>query len=269
MTVTFKWTQPLAISELQLLIDEIPRLRNAQRFSAEHTRWTVRTLQFLEQVFGQNSRFYLSFAALTWNESGSFIIGGPGDPDGAWNPQASVERVHHKAYLKQLESARGFLQAALDDLQKRGIEAVYEGRDTPAESSALVKIITLIERKLRKAVRDKPDRERQVQDAFDTLLVGADVQYQRETDSIVYSSKTYIPDFSFAHLDLAVEIKLCNRSDREKELIAEINDDILAYKTKYRNLIFAIYDLGFIRDTDRFAESFESSEGVIVKVIKH
>ena len=56
---------------------------------------------------------------------------------------------------------------------------------------------------------------------------------------------------------------------REKELIAEINDDILAYKTKYRNLIFIIYDLGYIRDVDRFAEAFEASEGVIVRVVKH
>jgi len=82
-TVTFKWTLPLALSELQSLINEIPRIRNAERFSAEHTRWAMRTLQFLEQVFGQNSRFYLSFAALTWNEPGSFIVGGPGDPEGA------------------------------------------------------------------------------------------------------------------------------------------------------------------------------------------
>ena len=267
--MTFTWTQELAISELQVLIKEVPKLRAGQRFSADHTRWTMRALTVLEQVFGQNSRYYLSFASLTWNEPGSFIIGGPGDPEGAWNPQAAVERVHHKAYLKQLEGAQGFLQAALDDLQQRGIEAVYEGKDTPAESSALVKIITLIERKLRKAVRDKPEREKHVQDSFDTLLVGADVQYERETDSIVYSSKTYTPDFSFGHLDLAVELKLCNRPEREKELIAEINDDILAYKTKYRNLIFAVYDLGFIRDTDRFAEAFESSDGVIVKVIKH
>lgn len=66
-----------------------------------------------------------------------------------------------------------------------------------------------------------------------------------------------------------MELKLCNRPDRERELIAEINDDILAYKTKYRNLIFAVYDLGLIRDIDRFSEAFESSEGVIVKVFKH
>ena len=142
-------------------------------------------------------------------------------------------------------------------------------RTRQAESSALVKIITLGERKLRKAVRDKPERERQVQDSFETLLVGADIAHDRETDSIIYSSKTYTPDFSFRSIDLAVELKLCNRSDREKEIIGEINDDIIAYKTKYRNLMFFVYDLGYIRDVDRFAQAFEACEGVIVRVIKH
>ena len=99
--------------------------------------------------------------------------------------------------------------------------------------------------------------------------MGADVAHDRETDSIVYSSKTYTPDFTFRSIDLAVELKLCNRSERGKEIIAEINDDIIAYKTKYRNLIFFVYDCGHIRDVDRFAQAFEASEGVLVRVIKH
>lgn len=265
----FQWTQELAIKELNGLLSEIPFLRNEQRFSAKHTEWVARTLGFLEQVFGPNSRYYLSFASLTWCEEGSFLVGGPGDPEGSWNPQAAVERRHQKAFLRHLEASEGFLKAALVDLERRGIASVYDGKDTPTESSALLKIITLAERKLRKAVRERPERERQVQDAFETLLVGADIPHERETDSIIYSSKTYTPDFSFPAIDLAVEIKLCNRADREKEMIAEINDDILAYKTKYRNLMFAAYDLGYIRDVDRFCESFEGSEGVIVRVIKH
>jgi hypothetical protein len=265
----FKWTQELAAEELRALIAEVPRLREGKSFSAIHSRWVARTLAVLEQVFGQNSRYYLSFAALTWREEGSFMVGGPADPEGAWNPQAAVDRHHHQAFLRHLETAQGFLQAALDDLERRGIAGVYDGKDTPPESSALVKIITLAERKLRKAVREKPEREKQVQDAFETLLVGADVQYERETDSIVYSSKTYTPDFSFPPIALAVELKLCNRQGREKDIIAEINDDILAYKTKYGNLIFVVYDLGFIRDVERFAEALEGSDGVIVRVVKH
>jgi hypothetical protein len=267
--VTFQWTQELAVQELKTIIMEAPSLRDTKRFSARHTRWTMHTLAFLEQVFGQNSRYYLSFAALRWSESGSIMFGGPGDPEGAFNPQAGLERVHHNAYLRQLESAKGFLLAALDELERRGIAAVFDGKDTRAESSALLKIITLVERKLRKAIRDKPDKEKQVQDAFETLLVGADIPHERETDSIVYSSKTYVPDFTFPSINLAVELKLCNKPEREKEIIPEINDDILAYKTKYGNLIFAVYDLGYIRDVDRFTQAFEASEGVIVRVVKH
>ncbi|MBI1955934.1 MAG: hypothetical protein HYS38_06025 [Acidobacteria bacterium] len=265
----FKWTQELAIEELQALIAEIQTLTQETRLSATHTRWVLRTLQFLEQVFGRKSRYYLSFASLKWHETDSFMVGGPEDPEGSWNPQAAVERRHHQAYLRHLEAAKGFLLAALDDLNRYGIASVYQGKDTGPEASALVKIITLVERKLRKAIREKPEKEKYIQDAFETLLVGADVSFERETDSIVYSSKTYTPDFSFQRIDLAVELKLCSRADREKEIIAEMNDDILAYKTKYGNIIFGVYDLGFIRDVERFSDTFEGSEGIIVRVVKH
>jgi hypothetical protein len=53
-----------------------------------------------------------------------------------------------------------------------------------------------------------------------------------------------------------------------KEIIAEINDAIVAYKTKYHNLIFAVYDLGIIRDQDEFKNNFKRQGSAIVKVIK-
>lgn len=43
----------------------------------------------------------------------------------------------------------------------------------------------------------------------------------------------------------------------------------MAYKTKYDNIIFVIYDLGVIRDIDEFQGIFESNENVILKIIKH
>jgi len=264
-----RWTQETADEELRALLDKIPRLSQVQRFSAEHTEWGMRTLRLLEDVFGQASRYYLSFAALEWGETGSFIVGGLSDPEGAYNPQAAVERQHQQAYVRQLDSAKGFLQAALEDLGRFGLSGVYHGKDTGPESSALLRILNLLERKLRKAVRVRPTREREIQDALENLLIGADIGYSRETDSIEYSSKTYTPDFTFQRLNLALEVKLCNRAEREKEIIAEMNDDILAYKTKYGNLLFGIYDLGFIRDTDRFADTFEASEGVVIRVVKH
>lgn len=265
----FKWTQELAVEELANLVAELPQLKSERRMSAAHTRWLTRVLRLLEQVFGHNSRYYLSVANLSWNESGSFVFWGPGDPEGSWNPQLAIERRHQQVYLRHLDAAKGFLLGALDDIKRAGIENVYEGKNTAPESSAIMKVLTLAERKLRKALRTRPDKEREVQDAFETLLVGADIPYTRETDSIIYSSKTYTPDFSFEPIDFAVEIKLCSRPDREKEIIAEINDDILAYKTKYGNLMFAVYDLGYIRDVDVFAQSFEAQEGVVIRVVKH
>lgn len=122
---------------------------------------------------------------------------------------------------------------------------------------------------MRKVIREPPSQERTVQDAFEALLVGAGLEYSRETDSIEYSSKTYTPDFSLFKIDLAAELKLCGRDGREKAIIAEINDDILAYETKYGNILFIVYDVGLIRDVERFARSFENHENVIVRVVKH
>ena len=52
-------------------------------------------------------------------------------------------------------------------------------------------------------------------------------------------------------------------------IIAEINDDILAYKQNYGNVLFVIYDIGFIRDVERFVSSLEETDGILVKVVKH
>ncbi len=44
--------------------------------------------------------------------------------------------------------------------------------------------------------------------------------------------------------------------------------DILAYQTKYANILFVVYDCGQIRDVERFIGSFESHPNVVVKVVK-
>lgn len=263
------WTKESAIAELNALIEKIEELSAKRRFAADHTRWAMRTLTFLEEVFGQDSRYYLSFAAIKWGEIGTSFIGGPADPEGAFNPQAAVERLRQKMYIRHLDGAKGILLAAVDELKRSDLISVYKGKDTAPESSAILKVINLAERKLRKVIRDEPSNEKEVQDALETLLIGADLPYSREADTIEYSSKTYKPDFTMAKIDLAIEIKFCRKEKREKEIIAEINDDILAYQTKFGNLMFIIYDLGHIRDVDRFIDAFEKNENVIVRVVKH
>lgn len=238
-------------------------------FSAEHTHWATRCLAVLEEVFGRKSRYYLSFAALDWQETGRFIIGGPGDPYGSRNYQASIDRRHHQAYLRDLGTARGFLLGAVDELERSDLASVYEGKDTGPESSLIVKVINLAGGKLRKIMRTAPKTEKEVQDAFENLLVGADIPYQREVDRIVYSSKAYVPDFTLRQIDLAVEAKLCPTAGREKDLIAEMNDDILAYRTEFGNILFIVYDVGNIRDVEQFKAAFEQHENVVVQVVKH
>lgn len=258
-----RWTKETALQELHNLIGEIDSLTIVRRHSSNHTRWLARTLRVLEEVFGEESRYYLSIAHLTWSEAGNFVVQTYGDPAGA------IDRRHQQAYVHQLDMAHGLLLAAVDELEGSGMDDVYKGKDTPQESSAIMKVLSLVEQKLRKTIREVPQREREVQDALENLLIGADIPYSRETESIEYSSKTYIPDFTLPRIDLALEVKFSSRPTREKELIGEINDDILAYKTKFRNLLFVVYDTGQVRDVERFVGHFEQHDGVLVRIVKH
>ncbi len=228
--------------------------------------WVLKCLETLEEVFGPASHYYRCFANLQWQMIGSVDVD-LRDYNGDY--QAASDAVHHRAFLEDLETAKGLLLAAAEYLGERTLSEVYSGKDTGPEASLILKVLNLTEHKLRKVIRSAPEREAEVQDAFESLLIGAEIPYGREVDSIEYSSKTYIPDFSFPKLDLAAEVKLCAREGREKQLPQEINDDILAYQTKYGNLLFVIYDRGYIRDVDRFSSSFEEHENVTIRVVKH
>jgi hypothetical protein len=256
-----RWNKEAALAELELLTDQIRELESARSMSAEHVRWLARAAAFLEQVFGPSSLYSLSLGRLRWKHTGSLIIQ-------SFNIQGAIDRRDHEAYLQDLDAARGLLQAAHDELNRSEMGDVFKAKDGPEESSGILRILGIAERKLRKAIRQPPTKEKEVQDSFETLLIGADIEYSREAENVQYSTKSYIPDFVVRKLDLAIEMKLCVRPEREKEIIAEINDDILAYKQKYRNVIFVIYDVGSIRDVDQFSSHFEENEGVLVRVVK-
>jgi len=260
------WTKEEALKALEELAAEADRLRKSTAFSTEHTLWLMKCYDTLEGLFGPASRYYINLHYLKWEKYGEFTVD---TWDYGGDIEAAANAVHKKAFLRDLGIAKGLLLGAIDYLKDRELNEVYSVKDTGTEASLTLKVLYLAEQKLRKVIKDKPEKERQVQDAFENLLIGADITYGREVDSIEYSSKTYTPDFSLPKIDLAIEVKLCNRSEREKEIIAEINDDILAYQAKYSNLLFVIYDLGYIRDVDRFCGSFEEHENVTIRVVKH
>ena len=68
------WTKETALSELETLVEEIDNLSKQRRFSADHVRWVTKTLTFLEEVFGGESRYYLTFASLNWHETSTFFV---------------------------------------------------------------------------------------------------------------------------------------------------------------------------------------------------
>ena len=141
-------------------------------------------------------------------------------------------------------------------------------KEKEAGSKEIFSIISHINKNFRKLFRQKPENEKEVQEKLEDLFIGAQLNYRREQVRIPYSSKTYVPDFTFDDISCAVEAKYSNNERREKELIDEINADIRAYKTKYHNLVFVVYDCGFIRDTDTFIGDIVG-DGVLVEVIKH
>jgi len=262
------WTKETALNQLDYLIEEIDdKLKRQRTGSPGHIRWVMKTLQLLEEVFGKNSKYYQGFSSFTWRGSGPVVVRTFGDIQDALD--AKEKERDQRVYREQLGAAKGLLLAASDYLRRTDLSSVYEGKDTGPESSAILKVINLVEHKLRKVIREKPEREKEVQDVFENLLIGAEIPYSREKESIEYSSKTYIPDFTIKKIDLAIDVKLCSREGREKEIIAEINDDILAYQTKYGNLFFIVYDLGFIRDIECFTQAFEKNQNVIARVVKH
>lgn len=254
-----KWTKEDALEYIEMLINSIPQIKINGRKSSEHLRWLLNTLKFLGNIFGENSIYYTNINHLPWSETGSMIISDPR------SLQGEMLANHNSAFIRQMEQAKGFLLSAKDQLENSQISDVFEY--ISESTNNLLIVLKIGETKLRKVIRDVPTLEKEIQDNYENLLIGSEINYKREYPHIQYSSKQYIPDFSFPDLDLIVEIKL-SKSD-EKKLISQLNDDILAYKTKFTNIIFVIYDLGTIRDIDSFKNSFETQENVFVQIIKH
>lgn len=163
---------------------------------------------------------------------------------------------HTDVLRAKLGSLVGYLDSAMPEEKKEGSVEIY-------------KIISGIQRTLRKLFRAKPNSEKDLLDKLEDLFNASQNKFRREQDHIAYSCKTYIPDFTFEEINCVVEGKLCNTPRREKELVAEINDDVKAYATRYENLIFVVYDTGgYLRDEERFRRDI-ASENVILEIIKH
>lgn len=137
---------------------------------------------------------------------------------------------------------------------------------------SIADLISKLDNSLRKVVLKKPEKEFDIHDAFEQLLAGTNYEgaFTRDAESIPTSGRSYKkPDFVIDELSLAVEIKFCNSKQKSKDIVEEMNADIRPYNKKYQNIIFLVYDLGFILDKDEFVSDFHIIPKVQVVIVKH
>jgi hypothetical protein len=147
------------------------------------------------------------------------------------------------------------------DLGGEGNLPVQE--DSPA---AFVEVLSAIRRALRPAFKKPPANEIEVQDQVEVILRAQGIDFEREPQ-IEHATKKVKPDFALPTLDTALEIKFCNSTRREKEIIEEIGADIVAYRTKYRAMLFVVYDVATISDKESFVKGFGGESGVLIEII--
>lgn len=137
----------------------------------------------------------------------------------------------------------------------------------------ITNLTSFLQSKLRSAIFETPKKEKNIQDAIEQILIGRGlakgIDYDRETGRVKVSVKESIPDFIFSKLDLALEVKLSNSTDKSKSIVDEINADIQAYSKRYANLLFLVYDTGFIRNEDEFKNGIDNKNNIIVIIVKH
>ena len=134
-------------------------------------------------------------------------------------------------------------------------------------------IESFIKSKLRKAVFDIPDKEKEIQNSIEQLFIGRGwnkgIDYDRETGKFEFSGREYIPDFVIPKLELCIEVKLL-KENRKSKVIEEISADVTAYSKQYKRIIFVVYDLGYIRDETEFRRDIENAkDDVKVIIVKH
>ena len=82
-----------------------------------------------------------------------------------------------------------------------------------------------IQGNLRRAVFAAPDKEMEIQNGIEALIVGRGMakgtDYDRETGRVKTSGKESVPDFIFPHLNLCLEVKLAKSKDKLRAIVDE------------------------------------------------
>lgn len=222
------------------------------------------------------------------------IINGTTPDHGKWGAFGSYARAYNQ-FAKQYTEASGDNSINLYNLdklrgsgntvwpvQKEIFDNIYAdtlilsgilSQYDVGNSASISEVQDLLVANLRKVIFSKPEREVDVQNAIEALLVGRGYQraihYDREAGKIKFSGKEFIPDFVFMEYSLALEVKLIKDKQQVSGCVEEISADIPSYLSAYNNILFCVYDLGEIRDVQEFQSGIQKQNGVRICVIKH
>jgi hypothetical protein len=126
----------------------------------------------------------------------------------------------------------------------------------------LNRVATDISNELPPLIQTRITREKQVQRQVNSILRlrFTELDFRWEQFQFPYASKSYRPDFISERVNMAIDVKLCNKDEKINRIVDEINADITAYRTRFRYLLFVVYDtdrhvpdpLAFVRDFERY-----------------
>lgn len=153
------------------------------------------------------------------------------------------------------------------------LRAYLQNRVHP-KAERIAGLADFFEANLRRATLHMPERETDVQDVVEQLLIGKGMEkgldYDRESGRVKFSAKEVIPDFNLLQLSTAVEVKLLKSGTKVGPVIDQINADVVAYGKDYDVQVYVVYDCGgVISDVSEFRRDIEAADGVRVLVIKH
>lgn len=130
--------------------------------------------------------------------------------------QGIMWRTHLQRVGERLVSLAIYLESKLGDTEER-VQA----------------IIDLIEAYLRPSIYNDPEKEEVIQNALENIFRVRSLQYRREKEHIPYSSKTFVPDFTFDPLHLVVEPNFAIETARKKLSLTKL---MLIYSRIKRNI---------------------------------
>lgn len=137
-------------------------------------------------------------------------------------------------------------------------------------SKEAIDIENAIVRALRPSFKKAPpSSEIEVQDAVENIFNSIGIDFTREKENTTIGSRSFRPDFVVNNLNLAIEIKLATDKHEINNIQEEITSDITAYKTKWKHILFVIYDNGVIIDPYKFRVDNIKLFGISVIVVKH